>query len=239
MTALPAIPASAQQTLAARARPTTRPAAEVLAQIGRDAGVIVLADSTVQARLAVSGSRATPDTVERQIAQAVAELPAGTTWVKLYVPAPKNDRWVADDVTAYARSLTRLVGTIGRPSPEGTVEIMGRQVPADKADEYAAGLDLKVVYLVTNSRASATPNALSNWTLLTPDERSAYAQQQAQRIMTLDPATRLETMRQLMRNQEPNPQAMIMRMVMKEMTEDERVQLKMSLADERKVDVAK
>src|SRR5688572_14176087 len=42
------LPTAAQQ---GSPRATTRPAAEVLAQIGRSANVIVLTDSTVQARL--------------------------------------------------------------------------------------------------------------------------------------------------------------------------------------------
>src|SRR5436190_11340032 len=125
----------AQQKPPPAARPSTFPAAVVLGQMAQSAGVTILADSTVQGRLPLPAVPATAATVEQQIAEMVRALPAGTTWAKLYVPAPANGRWSGDVVANYARSLAQVVGTVGRAAPAGTVEILGRNVPADKASE--------------------------------------------------------------------------------------------------------
>jgi hypothetical protein len=224
LTALVMISGSAQQAPA----PTTRPAAEVLAQLGQSAGVVVLADATVQGRLAVPPGGATLVTIEQQLTDIVRALPAGTTWVKLYVPAPANGRWEVEAVEEYARAQARLVGAIGRAAPAGMVELLGRQVPTEKANEAIATLNLKLVYLVTNTRAQSAPDVTSNWARLTTAQREAYAQQQAQRLMALDPARRLEALRQLM-IREPTPQDMVLRMVFEQIPEGERVPLKQSL----------
>jgi hypothetical protein len=68
---------------------------------------------------------------------------------------------------------------------------------------------------------------------LTPPQRQAFIQQQAGRIMALDPATRLATLRQLMMNQEPTPQQELIKAVTSQMSDGERVQLKASFADEK------
>src|SRR5205809_6246511 len=101
--------APAQQAPPSGSRAATRPASEVLARIGQSAGVVVLTDSTILARLPVPSADATPETVEQQVAEAVRALPAGTTWVKLYVPAPASGRWSGDLVAEYARVLARQV----------------------------------------------------------------------------------------------------------------------------------
>jgi hypothetical protein len=228
-----AVPPAARQVRAQDAASHTRPAAEVLAQIGQSAGVIVLTDASVFARLPVPTAVATSESVETQLAAMVRALPAGTTLAKLYVPAPANGRWSAEVVGDYARALARLVGTVGREAPAGMVEILGRPVPREKAGEYAAALNMKLVYLVTNTRVASPVDAAGNWSRLTPVQREAYVQQQAQRILTMDPATRLGTLRQLMMNQEPTPQQMLIRAVTSQMTDGERVQLKMSFAGDK------
>jgi hypothetical protein len=137
-----------------------------------------------------------------------------------------------DAVADYARAQARLVGAGGRPAPEGMVEVLGRQVPIAKANEAIATLNLKLVYLVTNSRAPSAPNAAANWSRLTTEQREAYARQQAQRLMSMDPTSRLEALRQLL-IREPTPQDMVLRMVFEQIPEGERVQLKQSLAAEK------
>lgn len=218
---------SAQQARA----PTTRPAAEVLAQLGQSAGVVILADATVQGRLATPPGGATPATIEQQLADIVRVLPAGTSWVKLYVPAPANGRWDVEAVEDYARAQARLVGTLGRAAPVGMVELLGRQVPTDKANEAIATLNLKLVYLVTNSQAQSAPNVTANWARLTREQREAYAQQQAQRLMALDPASRLDALRQLIRR-EQSPQDMVLETVFRQMPDEEKGQLKQSIKAE-------
>jgi hypothetical protein len=231
LTSLVMISGSAQQASPTQ-RTGTRPAAEVLAQLGQSAGVVILADATVQGRLPIADAAATPESVEQQLASLVRALPAGTTWGKLYVPAPANGRWDVEAVEDYARAQARLVGTLGRPAPAGMVEVLGRQVPTEKASEAITTLNLKLVYVVTNPRAQSPASASANWGRLTPEQREAYAQQQAQRLLALDPASRLEALRQLMRR-EPTPQDMVLRTVLRQMPEEEHVQLKQSLATEK------
>ena len=231
------LPAAAQQAPAPAARATTFPAGQVLVQIGQTAGVIVLADSTVQGRLALPAVPATAATVEQQIAEAVRALPGGTTWAKLYVPVPANGRWSGDAVADYARALAQMVGTVGRAAPAGTVEILGRILPADKANEYITALNLRLVYLVSNPRAQ-TPttagfNMASNWTQMTPAQRELYIQQQAQRVLALDPASRMQTLRGLMENMEISPQQALIKSVISQMTDDERVAMKQSFAGDK------
>jgi hypothetical protein len=228
-----AAPLPAQQAPAQDGTVHTRPAPEVLAQIGQSAGVIVLTDATVFARLPVPAMAATPDTVDAQLTAMVRSLPAGTTMAKLYVPAPSNGRWSAEAVGEYARALARLVGTVGREAPAGMVEILGRPVPKEKASEYAAALNLKLVYLVTNTHAATPADATANWSRLAPAQRDAYIHQQAQRIMSLDPASRIGVLRGLMMNREPTPQDELLKAVFSQMSDGERIQLKSSFAGDK------
>jgi hypothetical protein len=235
LSAFAVLPVAAQQAPAPHAE--TLPAGQVLVQIGENAGVIVLADSTIQGRLSLPAVPATAATVEQQIADAVRTLPAGTTWAKLYVPAPANGRWSGDAVAEYVRSLAQMVGTVGRTAPAGMVEILGRTLPADKANEYITALNLRLVYLVSNPRAQ-TPtatgfNMASNWTQMTPVQRDLYLQQQARRVMAMDPASRLQMLRGLMENMEISPQQALIKTVMSQMTDDERIALKQSFASDK------
>jgi hypothetical protein len=232
--ALASASAPAQQAPAPAPHAETLPAGQVLVQIGQNAGVTVLADSTIQGRLSLPAVPATAATVEQQIAEAVGALPAGTTWAKLYVPAPANGRWSGDAVAEYVRALAQMVGTVGRTAPAGMVEILGRTLPADKANEYITALNLRLVYLVSNPRAQ-TPtatgfNMASNWTQMTPAQRELYIQQQAQRVMAMDPASRFQMLRGLMENQEISPQQALIKSIFSQMTDDERVALKQSFA---------
>lgn len=222
--------ASISAARAAEPAPRTRPASEVFAQLGQSAGVIVMADSTVLGRLPLAA--ATPETVERQIVELVRALPPGTTWVKLYLPTPANGRWTGDVVADYARAQARLLGTtIGRPTPAGTVEILGRQIPADRASEHITALHLKLVYLITNPQAQTAVTG-AGWEQMAPEQRDAYARQQAQRILGLDPASRMAMLHQMM--QRDDPRQAILHRVMEGMTDGERVQLKQSLVEEGK-----
>ena len=142
-----------------------------------------------------------------------------------------------DAVADYARALAQMVGTVGRAAPAGTVEILGRTLPADKANEYITALNLRLVYLVSNPRAQ-TPttvgfNMASNWTQMTPAQRELYIQQQAQRVLALDPASRLQMLRGLMENMEISPQQALIKSVVSQMTDDERVALKQSFAGDK------
>jgi len=227
--------AVAQLAQPAVSRTATRPAEEVLAQLGKNAGVVVLADATIFARLPMVKGAATPEGVEQQLAEMVQTLPPGTTWIKVYAPVPANDRWSADAVADYARAQARLLGKSSRPAPPGMVEIFGHTVPADQAQVHLDALNLKLVYLVTNPRPAAAAAAGSplmpaaEWQRLGPEMQDRYVQQQAQQLMRLDPSTRAQVVRQMMRR-EPTPQDMIMKTMLSGMTDDERIQFRQSLS---------
>ncbi len=203
---MPAAPPPAAQTAPA-SRAGTRPVADILARIGQSAGVIAVADSSVaEERMPLPDTAATPETAEQQIDALVKALPRGTTWAKLYLPAPAGGRpWTGDDVAAYAFAQAKLFGKVGA-APAGAVEILGRQVPAERAKELVAELGLKPVYLVTNPSKSATPSALragapDQWQQMTRDQQRQHIQQRAAQVLNLHPAARMQVIQQ-MRQQE-------------------------------------
>jgi hypothetical protein len=215
----------AQQAPAPRAG--TRPAAEVLAELGRSAGVIVLTDASVQGRLRMPPGGATAETIEQQIADIVRLLPAGTTWSKLYVPAPVNGRWDAAAVADFARAQARQLGTtVGRPTAAGTVELLGQRMPASKANEHIAALNLKLVYLVTNPRVQTAALAAVDWRRLSPEQRDLYTRQQAERLLALDPASRVQMLVQMLTAQHDTPETALIRTVMQRLSDDERRQVR-------------
>jgi hypothetical protein len=219
------IPVRAQQAPAPRAG--TRPAAEVLAELGRSAGVIVLTDASVQGRLTMPPGGATAETIEQQIADIVRVLPAGTTWAKLYVPAPANGRWDPAIVADFARAQARQLGTtVGRPTPAGTVEVLGQRMSAARANEHITALNLKLVYLVTNPQAQAAALASVDWRRLTPEQRELYTQQQARRLLALDPASRVEMLARMVAAQHDTPEQALVNQVMQHLSDDERRQVK-------------
>jgi hypothetical protein len=214
----------AQQAPAPRAG--TRPAAEVLAELGRSAGVIVLTDASVQGRLTIPPGGATAETIEQQIADIVRVLPAGTTWAKLYVPAPMNGRWDAATVADFARAQARQLGTtVGRPTPAGTVEVLGQRMPVAKAKEHITALNLKLVYLVTNPRAEAAVASV-DWRRWSPEQRERYTQQQAERLLALDPASRVQMLAQMLAAQHDTPEQALIHTVMQRLPDDERRQVR-------------
>jgi hypothetical protein len=237
LAALTTLTIRAQQAPAPASPTGTRPADEVLAQLGRSADVVILADATVQGRLPISEATATRESVEQQLAALVRRLPAGTTWIKLYAPAPANGRWDVAVVEEYARAQSRLVGSSSRPAPAGMVEVLGRQVPTEKASEAIATLNLKLVYLVTNPRSQSAPNAAASGAELTQEQQSAAARQEVHRLLAMDPASRLAALRQLMeRGAGPQDQPsndpfvhLVLKMVSEQLPEEEVVQLKQSL----------
>lgn len=200
---------------------------QAVARIGRRTNVLVVADSTVGferiASTVVGDEPATTslppvtpaapasDTekqAEKEIETLVAALPAGTTWGKLYLPAPPTGRtWKGDDVAAFAFAQARLFGTVGVPRTDGSIEILGKPVDKEAAPGYISRLGLVTVYLVTNPKRQQFlfgGNAWSaasedQWTKMTPEERKAYGKEQAAWIMNLPPEQRdqvLERIRQ-------------------------------------------
>ena len=225
---LMAYAAPAQDPAPPASRVGTRPASDVLARIAQGAGVTVLADSTVaNERIPLPAEAATPANLEARIGEVVRALPQGTTWAKLYLPAPAGGRaWTGDDVAEYAFAQKRLFGQIGGAAA-GTVEILGQRIPEDRAAAFITGLNLKPVYLVTNPSRRPTGTGTTGmtqsltadaakWAKMTPEEQQAYAKQQAQQVLNMDPALRRQVFEQ---------QRSMMQAVIQQMTPEQRQQL--------------
>nr|CAA9286575.1 hypothetical protein AVDCRST_MAG63-3998 [uncultured Armatimonadetes bacterium] len=226
--------AAAAANEAPASRAGTRPASEVFARIASGAGITIYTDSTVTERAALPTAAVTPGNVESQIAEVVKTLPEGTTWAKLYLPAPPgNQPWKADDVAEYAFAQRRLFGPVGGIET-GTVEILGQRVPQEKAHEVIAALNLKPVYLVTNPRLRTTavggnPGAVDSaqWARMSPAEQQQFARQRAAQLINADPALRKQMLQQMVTQQ--TPERMIMREMMQQMSPQQRQQFREEL----------
>jgi hypothetical protein len=179
----------------------TRPLGDVLAAMNRavGTGISLVADSTVAAAsVPVPTEPTTLENFEKQIDALVKALPVGATWGKLYLPAPPSRRgYDGDAVAEYALAEAKLFGPVGGATPAGTVEILGRKLPADRAQAHIQGLGLQPVYLVSRPGArggavSLVPNAANagQWQNMTPEQRREFATAQAQALGAMDPAAR-------------------------------------------------
>jgi hypothetical protein len=214
---LSSVPASAQErTNPASGRAPSgglRPLSEIVAQMNRSKGVIVLADWTVQSAPVIPLRQATTtDNVELQVKSLLNQLPAGALWVKLYLPEPASKRWDADAMTQYVQAQARLLERrVGADMPAGTLEIMGQQVSTERGKEIIDHLQLKLVYLITNP--SLRPMA-------SQEQRNSFVQ----RIRQMDSAARLQLMRNL--QDQIGPQMDMVRMIAEGLSDEERIQLK-------------
>ena len=131
---------------------STAPADEVLAAIGRKAGLLVLAESSVgreRVRKVPAGESITPANVEQWIAWVIKQLPPGSNFAKLYLPPPPDGKsWKGDDVIAFALAQAKLYGPVGAIHPEGIMEILSQKLSKEKAKPAIDALNLKPVYVV-------------------------------------------------------------------------------------------
>lgn len=145
--------ASSGRPACAALQDVTAPADDVLASIGKKAGLLVLAESSVgreRVRKVPVGESITAANVEQWIAWVVKQLPPGSNYAKLYLPPPPDGKsWKGDDVVAFALAQAKLYGPVGAIHPEGTFEILSQKLPKEKAKPVVDGLNLKPVYIVT------------------------------------------------------------------------------------------
>jgi hypothetical protein len=128
----PSSPVTAPATAAPNARNEApkRSLSDVLSRISQAAGVTVVADSTLaDEKVSLPAEPTTQANFEAQVSALVASLPKGATWGKLYLPAPTGRGYKGDDLSEYALAQAKLFGRVG-DAPEGTVEVMGKAVPA-------------------------------------------------------------------------------------------------------------
>ncbi len=198
----------------APARGATIVLVRALDNLGKEAGLSVLADSTVASeRIPVPATQTTAQAmtapplkaseVEKRLNSLVRTLPQGTVWIKLQLPTPASGRtWKGDDVAAFAFAQARLFGTVGVPSTDGSIEVLGKRVAKEATPTYVTGLSLKPVYLVTNTRRkdSATPwspNIEKQWSSMSPEERKQFGQDQAALFLSLPPEQQAQMIRDI------------------------------------------
>jgi len=215
--------AQAQQTAPAPTSPSTgardtapQPrritVAQALKEISTGAGITALADSAIaDRRISPLAEKTTPENAEAQIAAVVEAAGRTVTWAKLFLPP---GQYTGDDVVSYALAQSRICGgTIGN-APAGTVEIMGKAIPADRAKAYIDELNLKPVYVVSSTRP--TTKAEAGWATMNEEQRAEYAKEQAARLANADPATRQAFMQEHMA---------VMAALMRSLTPDQRSQM--------------
>lgn len=154
-------PAYAQQPPATPDAPATSRKASpktvrsIVQKMSEDAGITVLADSTIATAQVVAPDGETNATnLEDQLDRLVKRLPAGTKWAKVFLPAPENGkRYTPDAVTQFVRAQAGLFGKAGESRP-GTIEILGRKLLEADAEAYIKGLNLIPVYVLSNLNAT-------------------------------------------------------------------------------------
>ena len=176
-------PASATKPAAPGRTRTIKDAARILEA---DAKIVVLAESSV-ARITVSlppvGDAARP--IEERLTELVAQLPRGTRWIKLELPAPpEGSRFRADDVADMVITQEKLFGA------KGNAVAVTIQTVAER--NAAAHCDLTPVYLILNSRAHAAMAFRGGeYAQMTAAQKAEWAKQAAESFRNLDPNTRL------------------------------------------------
>lgn len=186
-----ASPAPASNGAAARAdKSMMRTVKEVLKRIeeGAGPGVQIVADSTILTeKVPVPTEATTPQNFEAQIAAVVEALPKGTAWAKLYLPSAEARSYKGDDLVDYALAQSKLFGKVGN-APEGSVEVMGKVLTAEKAQPVIDALNLKPVHLLTNTVARAASSGDSAaWAKMTDEEKAAFAKKEAAKMLQMGP----------------------------------------------------
>ncbi len=180
----------ATATPAPRQKTPTRTLKEVLKRLQEGAGpdARVTADSTLLGvSVPLPADPTTPANLDSQLAALAGSLPKGTVWAKLYLPAADAHAYKGDDLSDFAVAQSRLFGTVvGTPS--GSVEVLGRMLPADKAQAVIDALNLKPVYLLSNPQVKAVAGGdAAAWLKLTDEQKGAFAKTEAQKRLNMGP----------------------------------------------------
>lgn len=216
---LAALPTRAQEAPApasagaARARSLSL----ILPVLSRGSGVTVVADSTLSgAQAPMPREATTAANLEDHLDALVKELPTGTAWAKLMLPSPPAGRaYRGDDLADFALAQARLFGTAGAATP-GKVEVLGQKIAEEKAEPVVATLGLKPFYVLSNPSAR-TPESRSDFSKLTSEQQQQWAQQQAQKLLQMEPQARGQYMQQLFQQQ-----GLLLRSLMQSMTPEQR-----------------
>jgi len=132
-----------------------RPLETVLQRMSKDLGASIMADTSLaKAQASLPSAPTSQENIEDQLDALVKELPKGTLWAKVMLPAPKGRSYRPDDVLDFLLSQSRLFGTVG-VSKEGMVEVLGQRLDVSNAEPLVSTLGLRPVYLVANPTARA------------------------------------------------------------------------------------
>ena len=213
------VPSRTQRVPVSTAR--TTPLETLALKMSRGAGQQVVADTPLATLPVTAPTEATtPANVEAQIDAIVKEMPKGTTWIKIYLPnAPTARGYKGSDVADYAIAQAKLFGKVGEATPNGTIEVLGRVVPAEQVPTMVSTLALKPVYLIVNAakHSLAADEAATPWNSMTAEQKQRFAANQAQQLLALDPAARGQAMQQMM-----DQQRQVMQSLMQNMTQQQR-----------------
>lgn len=167
-----------------------RPIESVLQALTRGSGMTVIADSSLAgAQADYPRETATPETLEKLLAQVVKSLPPGTVWKKAMLPASTRF-YKGDDVVDFLDAQARMLGR----TPAGdadSVEILGQKLAPEKAAPVISTLGLKPVYVLVNINARQAGRD----SLLGASGQSDFSQVLGN-FATMDPAARMKLMQQ-------------------------------------------
>lgn len=129
----------------------------IVDRIRKEAGVAVMADSFLDRQVVTPPDTAvTRDTLEEYLTRLTRRLPAGTVWIKLYLPpATEGHRYIPD---AVAQLASAQIGLLGRPAPD-TVQIQGKTLSVAEAAPLIRALGLEPVYVLTSKQRMAASSA--------------------------------------------------------------------------------
>lgn len=125
-----------------------RPLKSVLAEIGKKAGIYVVAVKGLENELVVPVKidLVSKDNAEEQLFALIKGLKTPSRLTRIYLPEGPN--WTAEEILAYARAEAALLKKpVGEIKP-GSIEIWGQSIAPERAQAAIDTLRLRAVYVV-------------------------------------------------------------------------------------------
>jgi hypothetical protein len=200
----PVVTAHAQDNNGAPAprAPRLRPLETVLQALTKNAGITVIAESSLAGTQAAYPSiTATPENLESLLDAVAKSLPQGTIWKKAMLPASTRF-YKGDDVADFLDAQTKMLGRTPPANEQASVEILGQKLSAERAAPVVSTLGLKPVYVLINpnSRRNRSADGLG-----AANGQTDFSQVLGS-FMTMDPSARMKLMQQfgqMMQNMTP------------------------------------
>jgi hypothetical protein len=150
-------PATARAAAPTKADPRMQPLAKIAESMSQSSGITVLAESTVAlTTLLPLDTEVTSQNLESILERVIKRLPPGTTWARVYLATPTNNRrYSADAVAQLARAQAGLFGRSGTTAPN-TVEIQGKKLSVAEAEPQLKALGLEPYYVLLGTKTSSS-----------------------------------------------------------------------------------